>query len=97
MGFRQVYRKGTGEMVYFAIWQAIRHDDEWHPVARIDCSHATVHRHQFTRSGDNHRVVLAEIPMDHGQELVDRWYEPAEIIMQNEWEDNIRRWHGDWE
>ncbi|MDQ7903317.1 hypothetical protein RB614_02125 [Phytohabitans sp. ZYX-F-186] len=97
MGFRQVYRRGTSQMVYFAIWQAVRQDEEWHPVARIDCSHGTVHRHQFTQLGENHRIVLVEIPVERGREVVDRWYEPAEAMMQNDWVDNIRRWHGDQE
>jgi hypothetical protein len=95
LGTRQVYRAGTAELVYFAIWQSVLVDGRWQSVARIDCSHSTVHRHQFTRDGGNHRTDLERIPVDHGVDVVDRWYGPAEAMLQNEWEDNYRRWHGD--
>lgn len=95
LGVRQVYIRGTSQLVYFAIWQSVDLDGKWHSVARIDCSEGTVHRHQFTRAGENRRTVLEVIPADHGQEVVDRWYSPAEAMLQNDWEDNYRRWHGD--
>ncbi|MBX7265838.1 hypothetical protein KIF24_07205 [Micromonospora sp. Llam7] len=96
MGVRTTYLRGTSRMVYFAIWQAIKVDGKWENVARVDCHHGTIHRHDFTRQGDNHVVVLDVIPVAGGaSEVLDSWCTQVELIMQNEWEDNLRRWRGD--
>ncbi|WP_157756632.1 hypothetical protein [Plantactinospora sp. KBS50] len=96
MGTRLVYLRGTSQLVYFAVWQAIKLDGRWERVARVDCHHGTIHRHDFTRSGRNQVTVLAAIPVASGSsELLDRWCTQVESIMQNEWEANVRRWRDD--
>lgn len=82
-------------IVDFAVNQSMRVDREWVKIGRIDCFHSEVHRHQFTAAGGNERTVLEVIPARGGEELVDRWCDRATKIMHNEWQGNVRRWHGD--
>ncbi|MDG6102342.1 hypothetical protein Daura_43555 [Dactylosporangium aurantiacum] len=87
-----------GQVVDFAIIQIARVDGDWVNVAKIDCDRGVVHRHQYERDTGvdlwDHRP-LCEIPPDHGWEVVDRWYDEALQMMEDEWEDNLRRWNGD--
>jgi hypothetical protein len=96
LGMTRYYRRGTSVLVYFGINQSVRLDegDGWRDVARIDCSHQQVHRHQFTRSGLNQTEVLEAITSQHGEEIINRWYGRAMHIMLEEWPDNLRRWEG---
>jgi len=85
-------------MVEFAVTQITRSRGKWIEVARIDTCHGHVHRHQLQRgSSDTVGDVrsLEVIPADRGWEVIDRWYEQALAMMQNEWKDNLRRWKGD--
>ncbi|MEU1585689.1 hypothetical protein [Micromonospora sp. NPDC005710] len=96
MGTRQMYMRGTSELVYFAVWQSHKIDGRWEKVVRVDCHHGTVHRHDFARSGDNEMAVLDVIPVKGGtSEFLGSWCTRIELVMQNEWEANLRRWHGD--
>ncbi|TKA09509.1 DUF7718 family protein [Actinacidiphila oryziradicis] len=83
-------------IVDFAIMQMVREDGSWVHVARIDCCHSTIHRHQFTHAGDDlyDHLEITAIPPDGG----DRWsivhagYFSALGTMQEEWAENLRRW-----
>jgi hypothetical protein len=95
LGSRQIYLRGSSDLVYFSVWQSTKVDGQWVAVARIDCSHGTVHRHQFAADGGNRVTVLATIPNDHSFEFIDHWHPRAARIMEDEWEANYWRWHGD--
>jgi hypothetical protein len=86
-------------MVEFAVMQITRSHGQWRQVARIDTKHAHVHRHQLHKANPDDTVgdvqSLEEIPADRGWDVIDRWYEEALKLMQNEWQDNLRRWKGD--
>ncbi|WP_449560182.1 DUF7718 family protein [Micromonospora echinaurantiaca] len=90
-----IYRN---QIVDFAVVQIVRVDGKWVRVAKIDCDRGVIHRHQYVRStGEDvwdHRP-LCEIPPDRGWEVVDRWFDQALQLMEDEWEDNLRRWNGD--
>lgn len=94
IGFTRYYRKGTAVLIYFGINQSVRvgETDDWSDVARIDCSHGTVHRHQFTQSGLNRQEVLEDLTVQRGEQTINRWYERASRIMLEEWQENLRRW-----
>ena len=82
VGVRQVFRRGTSVVVYFAVWQSILVGGQWREVCRIDSAHGNVHRHDFTvgRDGKNvdSRVILEEITAQHAEEILDRWIKTAE-------------------
>lgn len=84
-----------GKIVDFAIMQLTTDPAgvEYH-VARIDCCHGTVHRHQFDRKGNDvyDRRVIVAIPATNGWDVVDAAYADAFDAMFNEWEENLRRW-----
>ncbi|WP_146237497.1 DUF7718 family protein [Georgenia satyanarayanai] len=87
-----IYR---GKIVDFAIMQlSVRDDGEEVHVARIDCCHGTVHRHQYDRRGRDvyERREIVAIPATDGWEVVDAAYAEASETMFNEWEENLRRW-----
>jgi len=92
---RRMFRIGQSTVVEFGANQVVRVDGKWVDVARIDSDHGMVHRHQFYADGRNVVALLETIPLRGGEELVDRWCAVAEDVMQNEWEDNFRRWNGD--
>lgn len=89
-------RSYRGKIVDFAITQLTTVDGVGEvTVARIDCCHGSVHRHQFNREGDDiydHRVIRA-IPLK-GWDVVDEAYTEAYETMFNEWDENLRRWRG---
>lgn len=95
LGVRQVFRRGTTDLVEMCVWQSIRVDGKWEEVSRIDCAHGHVHRHYFTRTGDSKIVPLEDLTQLHAKEALDRWVSRAEDIMKEEWEANVRRWNGD--
>jgi hypothetical protein len=70
-------------------------DGAWVDVARIDTADGEVHRHQFTADGGNYRTVYEVVPAGHGEDVIDRWFDRALDMMNNEWQENIRRWHRD--
>ena len=86
-------------MVEFAVMQITSEHGQWREVARIDTKHAHVHRHQLHRANPGDTVgdieSLEGIPADRGWDVIDRWYEEALKLMQNEWQDNLRRRRGD--
>lgn len=66
-------------------------------IARIDCCHGTIHRHQYDQNGQDvydGRVILV-IPPDDGWAIVDSGYDEAYDVMLNEWDANLRRWRGE--
>jgi hypothetical protein len=88
---RQVWHRDR--MVDFAVVQVVRTDTGWQSVAKIDCSRGTIHRHQFDRAGEDlwdHRLIKV-IPVD-GWDVVDEGYGLALAIMEDEWQENYRRW-----
>lgn len=93
-GVVQTFRKGTTAMVRFCVWQEVYVDGAWQKILRIDSWHGTVHRHDFTRSGNNTRTDLEAIPTDHPEKVIERWCSRAEYLIMEEWEANVRRWRG---
>lgn len=91
---RQVMYKE--KIVDFAIMQICYDGEECNEIARIDCCHSMIHRHQFTRDGNDlyDHLEIKAIPADGG----DRWnivhagYYDALGLMQEEWAENLRRW-----
>jgi hypothetical protein len=86
-----------GRYVYFAIMQMLKVDGCWHEVARIDCDHGYIHRHQFNSAGEDlwGRRRMCDIPAgEQGQRVVDGMYHKCVWIMQDERDENIRRWLG---
>lgn len=83
-----------GKVVDFAIVQQTLIEGEWRDVARIDCCHGTVHRHQYGSDGKQvgEPRVIRQIPTDDGWNAVDGTYDEADAVMFNEWRDNLRRW-----
>lgn len=83
-----------GRIVDFAVVQRTRDGGSWFDVARIDCCHGTIHRHQFDRQGTDvyDQRVIKEIQGEEPWKIVDEGYTEAYEMMFNEWEDNLRRW-----
>lgn len=85
-------------VVDFAVVQIVRIDGKWEVVAKIDCDRGVIHRHQYARdTGEDlwdHRPLYV-VPTEQSWQVVDRWYEKAVDMMEDEWEDNLRRWNGD--
>jgi len=94
-GVRQVFRRDTSVLVYFAIWQSVQVNGRWSSVARIDTSHSNVHHHQFTATGDEKIEILERYTELHAEEVIDRWISRAEDIFGADWELHMRRWNGD--
>ncbi|WP_329105614.1 hypothetical protein OG792_33100 [Micromonospora sp. NBC_01699] len=92
---QSIYRN---RIVDFAVIQIVRVDGAWINVAKIDCDRGVIHRHQYVRStGEDvwdHRP-LEEIPPDQGWKVVDRWFDRALQMLEDDWEGNLRRWNGD--
>lgn len=85
-------------IVDFAINQVTLIEDGWSDVARIDCFHGVIHRHQFQRGSTATiaRVEFVKIPTDEsGWAFVDSWYDQALKMMEDEWEQTLRRWNRD--
>lgn len=86
----------TEKIVDFAIMQLHWEGQCHHQVARIDCCHSMIHRHQFTRDGHDlyDRLQIKAIPADGGTRwnIVDAGYHEVLALMYDEWEDNLRRW-----
>lgn len=85
-------------MIEFAVVQLTKDLGRWVEVSRIDTDHNKIHKHQLRRgSQDRHGIVtdLVEIPPNEGWKVVDEGYTKALMIMENEWQENLRRWHGD--
>jgi hypothetical protein len=86
-----------GKIVDFAVSQVVHIEGKWVDVARIDTAGGTIHRHQYDQGGSDlwdHRKIR-DIPHENGWDVVDRGYEEALDMMENEWEDNLRRWRRD--
>ncbi|GAA1744898.1 hypothetical protein GCM10009681_14790 [Luedemannella helvata] len=84
-----------GKIVDFSINQVFVLDGISHDIARIDTAHGTIHRHQFFPRRQQVRTVITEIPVDDGWNVVDKGYDNALDVMQDEWDDNLRRWNSD--
>jgi hypothetical protein len=90
-------RQYRGRYVYFAIMQMLQVDGCWREIARIDCDHGYVHRHQFNSAGEDlwGRRRICDIPAgEEGQRIVDRMFHKCIRIMQDEVDENVGRWHG---
>lgn len=84
-------------ITFFAIMQLVLDEGEWKHVARIDCCHDMIHRHQFVRSDGRDifdRQKIVTIPWDGGTRwnVVNSGYHDALGVMYEEWEENVRRW-----
>ncbi|MBO0868731.1 MAG: hypothetical protein J2P15_09225 [Micromonosporaceae bacterium] len=88
------YAVYQGLYVDFSLNQICVVDGISRAVARIDCCHSTIHRHQFNQEGTDllRGEVICEIPAEGGVKVVHNHYQPCLDIMDDEWEDNFRRW-----
>lgn len=90
----QEYR---GRTVDFAITQETPAKRRWTPVARIDCCWGTIHEHLFDRFGNklkDHKLIC-DIPVGPaGWDVIHAKYPEAYKMMEDSWEDNLRRWNG---
>jgi hypothetical protein len=84
-------------IVNFRVEQIIRADSQLSEVAAVACEDGQIRRYQYTRVADAAPLstTLCAVPSGGSWEFVDRHYEEALLIMQDEWEDNLRRWNGD--
>ncbi len=85
-----------GLFVDFAIQQLYIYEDGGETeVARIDCCHGIIHRHQFVKStGEDiyDRRPIATIPAADGWQVVHHGYDEAYEIMLSEFNENEKRW-----
>lgn len=86
-----------GRTVDFAIMLEAFDDDVelWRDVARVDCCHGEVHRHEFARSGAERRVVIAPIPADDEEgawDLLGREYDRAHKDLISGWDSYVQKW-----
>ncbi|WP_146070702.1 hypothetical protein [Cryobacterium sp. M91] len=61
---QRVWRsRSDSRIVDCAVVHEIAHEEEWHEVAKIDCSHQEVHRHEATKdkTGTRLRTVIRVI------------------------------------
>lgn len=96
-----------GKIVNFALTQ--KADEVSHPqkgedhVARYDCCHSEVHKHQFYRGGrhfksgdDQERTCILKIDEQATSwDTVDAGYDVCYDQMTNDWQSNYRRWDTD--
>ncbi|QNP94248.1 hypothetical protein IA203_01280 [Corynebacterium wankanglinii] len=96
-----------GKIVDFALTQMAdevedpRNGDDH--VARYDCCHSEVHKHQYFRSGHHfqtgakeQRTVIAKIEsQDPSWETIDAEYDRYYDDMTESWAANYRRWDSD--
>lgn len=86
---RHVFRQGR--IVQFNFTQMTRRGGKWHHVARADSCHGTVHLHRFSATGAEvgDPKVLVEVL---SQEDLENGYDKAEVVLEDEWSENLRRW-----
>ncbi|MBB2958882.1 DUF7718 family protein [Pseudoclavibacter helvolus] len=96
-----------GQSVYIVQWGykgkvvdfALTHRSEetvgkYDHIARYDCCHSEVHKHQYTQEGeDQNRTVIAEIRSDGtAWDTVNESYEFCYDDMFDHWQEHLRRW-----
>lgn len=84
-----------GKVVDFALTQRIeRTAGTYEHIARFDCCHSEVHKHQFREGGrELQRTVVAPInDQSTSWDLVDEKYEECSADMFDRWHENYRRW-----
>ncbi len=79
-----------GRLVDFAFAQDRRHGESWRKVARIDCAHGTVHLHLFNQAGQE--ILLRHLRSISNQADVEEGYDQAADIIEQGWEEHVRRW-----
>lgn len=96
-----------GKIVDFALTQKadeIRHPQKGEDhVARYDCCHSEVHKHQYYRNGQHfksgerqERTCIAKIDEQASSwDIVDSGYDVCFDQMTDDWESNYRRWDSD--
>ena len=89
---RMTYYKGR--VVAFAIMQEIRHEGEWVVVIRADTCHDQAHWHRFAKRKAEQidRRPLCDLT---SIDDVEQGFDDASDLITAQWEENIRRWHGD--
>lgn len=83
-----------GRIVAFAIMQEIRHEGEWVVVIRADTCHDQAHWHRFAKRRAeqiDRRAICDLTSIDD----VERGFDDASELITEQWEENVRRWHGD--
>lgn len=92
------YRTYRDLIVDFSVTQSVRADGEWFTVAEVLQSDGSVRLRQYTRSSQQEATVDLElhvIPTNGAWEVVDSSYANAVVMMQDKWEENLRRWTDD--
>lgn len=95
-----------GKIVDFALTQIAINEDpqkETIHVARYDCCHSEVHKHQYYKSGkhettreDQTRTIISPIDdQNTSWDVVDKAFTECYDQILNDWETNYRRWETD--
>ncbi|MEJ4100414.1 hypothetical protein V5S96_08610 [Corynebacterium mastitidis] len=99
---RESYRKGL--IIDFSLNEHINsHHPRYpyvhnHDVARIDCCHSEVHRHQFYANGDEdpkYYVIrsLTDCPdQQTAEKVIDECYDHCYSMIMSNWEAHLERW-----
>lgn len=84
-----------GKTVDFALVQQVEEvAGNLQDVAKYDCCHSEVHKHQYHRDrGQIQRNVIVRLSDDnHSWEKIDRAFDECYEQMLNYWDENYRRW-----
>ncbi|RAO23337.1 hypothetical protein MED15_01177 [Micromonospora noduli] len=85
-------------IVDFSVTQSVRADGRWAKVSQVLQDDGAVKLRQYTRSTQSEAAAELElqvIPTDGAWDVVDRSYAEAVAMMQDKWEENLRRWDDD--
>ncbi|HEY0168888.1 MAG TPA: hypothetical protein VGB75_17720 [Jatrophihabitans sp.] len=84
-------------IVDFALMQYRKYGGEWVEVLRIDCTHGSIHRHEFDPDGTERRIEMIPIPTSTGRgqqswDVVDAGYQEAYDWMFGTWDERAKAW-----
>jgi hypothetical protein len=82
-------------LVEWSVCLSIRTDAGWAQVVRIDVDHDEVHMHQYRQNQPEIRTIFQVVPEGTGEKVLDRWFDRAKNMMENEWRDYLGTWRDD--
>ncbi len=98
-GVRMHLRQGLcqGRLVEFAITLDLLAEQCWLKVCRIDSAHGEIHIHQYFAAAGvaEDRRVLQVVAQANGVSVIDRWFDRASAMMENDWRSYLGRWRGE--
>ena len=92
--WRTHYHPSRWSIVDFAFTQIHpdREGEEAH-VARIDCCHWEIHKHQYYRSGKHGSYTpICPFTQDNAWDTMDSKFTDCHSEMMNGWQDHLERW-----